>query len=168
MALRDIIKYGHPTLRIKTKDLEQIDDDIRNLADDMIDTMITAEGIGLAAPQVNQSISLLVVNNTFIEDGEVPKAYINPVIKETGGNCVLEEGCLSIPDIREDVERPETITIKYLDIDGVEREERCNGMLARVLLHEIDHLNGVLFVDRISPMKRKLLSKKLKKIASES
>jgi peptide deformylase len=94
--------------------------------------------------------------------------YINPVILAEEGTFSMEEGCLSIPDIREDVVRPEKIKIKYQDLDGLEHEEECSGMLARVLQHEVDHLNGVLFIDRISQIKRKLLSKKLKAIVAQS
>lgn len=168
MALREIILYGHPTLRLQSKPVSAIDDSVRELVGDMIETMIEAEGIGLAAPQVNVPISLCVVQNGLIEEGADPKAYINPVILEDEGESTVEEGCLSIPDIREDVSRPEKIKVKYLDIHGQEQVEECDDMLARVLQHEIDHLNGVLFVDRISSIKRKLLAKKLKKIANGS
>lgn len=166
MALREILLFGHPILRMKASPLEAIDESVHTLVEDMIDTMLAAEGIGLAAPQVGETISLLIVNNGLLEEGVEPKAYINPAILEEDGVSVTEEGCLSIPDIREDVTRPESIRVTYQDIDGVQHDERCDSMLARVLLHEIDHLNGVLFVDRLSPMKRKLLSKKLRRIAA--
>lgn len=166
MAIRKIINYGHPYLRVKSQKVEKIDDEIRELIKDMIETMIDAEGIGLAAPQVAQTISLLVINTDHIEEGAEPEAFINPVIYDDEGESSMEEGCLSIPDIREDVKRPETIKIKYTDIDGLEHDEQMSGMLARVMQHEVDHLNGVLFIDKISPMKRRLLSKKLKNIAS--
>ena len=167
MALRYIVKYGHPALRMKAEQIGKIDDSIRNLAEDMIETMEVAEGIGLAAPQIAESITLFVINSGLIEEGAPPKAYVNPVILEEEGILNMEEGCLSIPDIREEVVRPEKIRIKYQDLQGMQHEEECNGMLARVLQHEIDHLNGVLFVDRISQIKRKLLSKKLKVIAAQ-
>lgn len=166
MALRYIVKYGHPALRMKARRIEKIDDSIRYLAEDMIKTMEASEGIGLAAPQIAESIALLVVNSPLIEEDAPPKAYVNPAILAEEGTLNMEEGCLSIPDIREDVVRPEKIKIKYRDLNGVQHEEECNGMLARVLQHEVDHLNGVLFVDRISQIKRKLLSKKLKAIAA--
>lgn len=166
MAVRKIVKYGHPYLRMKSQKVEKIDDEIRKLVEDMIETMIEAEGIGLAAPQVAQALSLLVINKDHIEEGAEPEAYINPAIYEEEGEDILEEGCLSIPDIREDVKRPETIRVKYTGIDGLEHDEPMSGMLARVMQHEVDHLNGVLFIDKISPMKRRLLSKRLKNIAS--
>lgn len=168
MALRYIVKYGNPFLRIKAKPIDTVDNSIRTLIDDMVETMVHEEGLGLAAPQVAESIALCVVNLGLIEEGATPKAYLNPVILHQEGNSIIEEGCLSIPDIREDVARHEIVRVKYKDINGEEHEESCDGMLARVLQHEIDHLNGILFVDRISPIKRKLLAKKLKKIAEES
>jgi len=119
-------------------------------------------------PQIAESITLLVINSGLIEEDAPPKAYINPVILAEEGAFSMEEGCLSLPDIREDVVRHEKIKIKYQDMVGLEHEEECNGMLARVLQHEVDHLNGVLFIDRISQIKRKLLSKKLKAIVAQS
>ncbi len=168
MALRYIVKYGHPVLRLKAREIKKIGDSIRNLAEDMIETMEAAEGIGLAAPQIAEPITLFVINYGLIEEDAPPKTYINPVILKEEGDFNMEEGCLSIPDIREDVVRPENIKIKYQDLDGLEHEEECSGMLARVLQHEVDHLNGVLFIDRISQIKRKLLSKKLKAIVAQS
>jgi len=168
MALRYIVKYGHPALRMKARQIETISASIRELAEDMIETMEVAEGIGLAAPQIAESKTLLVINAGLIEEDAPAKVYINPVILAEAGSISMEEGCLSIPDIREDVIRPEMIKIKYLDLEGGQHEEEYNGMLARVLQHEVDHLNGLLFVDRISQIKRKLLSKKLKAIATQS
>lgn len=168
MALLRIYKYGHPILRVDGKKIKKIDNKTKTLVADMIETMVEADGIGLAAPQVGKAVALCIVNNSLIEDGGEPEAYINPVIYESGQEIVrMEEGCLSIPDIREDVDRPESIRVRYQDLDGVEHDEETGGMLARVLQHEIDHLHGVLFVDRISPMRRKLLSKRLRKVAAE-
>ncbi len=168
MALLRIYKYGHPILRMDVKRIASVDHEIETLVADMIETMNDADGIGLAAPQVGKSIALCIVNNGLIDDDAEAQAYINPVIHEAGEEIVrLEEGCLSIPDIREDVDRPESIRVSYLDLNGVEHDDEVGGMLARVLQHEIDHLHGVLFVDRISPMRRKLLSKRLRKVASE-
>lgn len=167
MALRFIVKYGHPVLRLKAQQIEQIDDSLRCLAEDMIETMQEAEGIGLAAPQIAESLTMFVINMELIEEDAEPKAFINPVILADEGSCSLEEGCLSIPDIREEIVRPEKIKVKYRDLDGQEHVEECDGMLARVFQHEIDHLNGVLFIDRISHIKRQLLAKKLKAIAAD-
>lgn len=168
MSIRPITLYGHPLLRLKTKPIDDIDDSVRELVDDMIETMEAADGIGLAAPQVAESMRICVVNMEQIDEAESePKAFLNPEILDSDGTSTMEEGCLSIPDIREDVIRPERIRIKYRDLSGREYEEEVDGLLARVLQHEIDHLDGVLFVDRIAPIKRKLLSKKLKKLATE-
>ena len=162
-----IIKYGNPILRMKARKIDKIDRRIRKLVDDMILTMQVDCGIGLAAPQVAEPIALLVVDHSLIfEDGK-PTAYINPEILDSEGELVFEEGCLSVPEIHEEVKRPEIISLRYQTIDGETKEERFDGMLSRVLQHEIDHLNGVLFVDRISALKKQLLKKELKAISDE-
>jgi peptide deformylase len=152
---------------MKAEKIEKIDDSIRELVDDMILTMQWEAGIGLAAPQVAQSIALLVVDHSLIYEDGVPTAYINPEILASEGESVLEEGCLSIPEIREDVKRPEIITLRYQNVEGEIKEERLEGLLARVIQHEIDHLNGVLFVDKVSPLKKQLLKKELRTIADD-
>ncbi len=162
-----VIKYGNPILRMKALRVKKIDASIRKLADDMILTMQVDGGVGLAAPQVAQSLALLVVDHRLIFEDGVPTAYINPEIITAEGESVIEEGCLSVPEIREEVKRPEIITLRYQNLEGEAREKRLDGLLARVLQHEIDHLNGVLFIDRISPLKRQLLKKELKAIANE-
>jgi len=162
-----VIKYGNPILRMKARRIDKIDHHIQKLVDDMVLTMAIDGGIGLAAPQVAESISLLVVDHSLIfEDGE-PTAYINPEVIASEGESVMEEGCLSIPDIREEVRRPEIIKLRYQNVDGESKEDTFDGLLARVLQHEIDHLNGVLFVDRISALKKQLLKKELKTISDE-
>jgi peptide deformylase len=166
MAIRNILIYGHPILRIKTRQIEDFDGSLQTLAGDMIETMLAAEGIVLSGPQVGESLSIVVVDLDLIVPGSAPKAYINPEILADSGSTVMEEGCLSIPDIRENVQRAEQIKVRYRDLDGKLQVEEPDGMLARVLLHEIDHLNGVLFVDRISSIRRSLLSKRLKQLAS--
>ncbi len=162
-----VIKYGNPTLRMKAKKIEKIDSSVKHLAEDMIQVMQAEDGIGLAAPQVDESIAMLVVDHSLIEENGVPTAYLNPEILSAEGETVMEEGCLSIPDIREEVKRPESIQLRYQNIQGELLEQQFAGMSARVLQHEIDHLNGVLFVDRISSVKKRLLNKKLKQIAVE-
>jgi len=162
-----VIKYGNPILRMKARRIDKIDHYIQKLVDDMILTMAIDGGIGLAAPQVAESLALLVVDHSLIfEDGE-PTAYINPEIIASEGESVMEEGCLSIPEIREEVRRPEIITLRYQNIDGETKEDVFDELLARVLQHEIDHLNGVLFIDRISALKKQLLKKELKAISDE-
>lgn len=162
-----VIKYGNPILRMKARRIDKIDHHIRDLVEGMILTMQVDGGIGLAAPQVDESIALLVVDQSLIfKDGEAT-AYINPVILDAEGESVMEEGCLSIPEIHEEVKRPEIIRLRYQNLDGKIKEERFDGLLARVLQHEIDHLNGILFVDRISALKKQLLKKELKAISDE-
>jgi len=160
-----IIKYGNPILRMKAEPVTHISSGIRKLVDDMILTMQWGGGIGLAAPQVAQSIALLIVDHSLIYEEGKPTAYINPEIIDASGESVMEEGCLSLPDIHEDVKRPETITLRYQTLDAEYREETIDGLLARVLQHEIDHLHGVLFIDKISSLKKQLLKKELRLIA---
>jgi len=149
--------------------VDTIDDDLHKLIDEMIDTMIEEEGIGLAAPQVGRNIRLIMVDGSAFGDDSVAKVYINPVIKAFSKTKMMyEEGCLSIPDIRADVERPEAIQFCYTNIDGEEVEEEIEGLHARVVQHEIDHLEGVLFVDRIGAARRNLLRKKLREIQRKS
>lgn len=162
-----IIKYGNPILRMKARRVDKIDNRIRKLVDGMILTMQVDGGIGLAAPQVAESLALLVIDHGLIFEDGAPTAYINPEILAAEGESVLEEGCLSVPEIREEVKRPDIITLRYQNLIGETKEERLDGLLSRVLQHEIDHLNGVLFVDRISALKKQLLKKDLKAISDE-
>lgn len=177
MALLPIRKYGDPVLRKKSIPVARIDEEVRALAGDMIETMYASEGIGLAAPQVGQSIRLIVVDKAL--GGEIPEPIIlvNPEVFEASGqssgqegclSIAREEGCLSIPDIREEVVRPDTISVRYQTSDGESVAAGCTGLLARVIQHEVDHLEGVLFVDRIGPLRRQLLSRRLRKMASET
>jgi peptide deformylase len=164
-----IITYGHPTLRVKCDPVTDFNEELRELAESMFVTMFEAEGVGLAASQVDRRIQLLVVavpqNGT---DDLLKLAVVNPVILESGGTWDHEEGCLSIPELRETVTRPEWIKLKYLDLNGQEHVIEAHHMLARVLQHEIDHLNGILFVDRLSPVRRALMNRKLKQLAREN
>jgi peptide deformylase len=167
--LMKIITYGHPTLRVKCERVTAFNDELRELAERMYVTMHEAEGVGLAAPQVDKRLQLLVIG-VPIEDSEelIRMAVVNPVIVESGGTWEHEEGCLSIPELRESVTRPEWIKLKYQDLDGNEQMLEAHRMLSRVLQHEIDHLNGILFVDRLSPVRRALLNRKLKQLAREN
>ncbi len=162
-----IIKYGNPILRQKAVPVTEIDDELRQLAEQMIAAMRDSEGIGLAAPQVAASKSMFVIDMSLIDENGQPMAVINPEILETQGELAFEEGCLCVPEIREEVVRPEIIRVKYLDIQGNPHEEQIDGLKSRVFQHEIDHLNGILFIDRLGIMKRKLLKKQLKAIAEE-
>lgn len=169
MAVLPIRKYGDPILRQKAKPQTVFDEALSAIAADMIETMQAASGIGLAANQVGLPHALCVVEVSLIEEGAAPRAFVNPEIVQTSSDlATMEEGCLSIPDINEEVERNVRIKLRFHDLEGNPHEEEFEGMYARVLQHEIDHLNGIFFVDRLSALKRKLLKKKLQALADET
>jgi len=148
---------GDNILREKAEEVTEIDDQLKHLIDEMIETMHESDGIGLAAPQIGISKRLLVTDVSPVESGNSPMAFINPVILESSGEIELEEGCLSIPGVREIVTRPEEILLKYQSVTGEEKTEKFTGWMSRVLQHEIDHLDGVLFIDHLGTVKRKLI-----------
>ena len=174
--IRPIYLLGNPELRRVTQPVEHIDEQIRTLVADMIETMHHASGIGLAAPQIGRIERIFVVDlspmaDSLQEEGiEIPPqpmVFLNPRITESGDHeSDYEEGCLSIPDIHEEVRRPERIVMSYRDMDFVERTEEFDGMLARVIQHEYDHLEGVLFLDHITPLRRRLLKRRLRDITN--
>lgn len=165
--LYDIQTYGKDVLRKETKQIPEIDDSVKEIISNMFETMYAAEGIGLAAPQINKSIRLFVVDLSPLEETEEKRVFINPEIYGYGEEQdEYEEGCLSLPTIREVVTRPTTIRIKYQDLEGNQHDEEIDGFLARVIQHEYDHLEKTLFTDHLSSLKRSLLKKTLKKIAS--
>lgn len=165
--LKTIHTYGDPVLRKKAQRIEVIDQQIKTLVDDMFETMYAAEGIGLAAPQVGESIRLFIIDIHPMDSNEGKRVFINPEILEFGDEKdVYEEGCLSIPTVHEDVVRPTGVRIKYQSLDGEAHDEWIDTFLARVIQHEFDHLEGVLFTDRLSALKRSLLKNTLKKIAN--
>lgn len=168
-----IYVYGGPLLRKKCEEIPSNYPNLQQLIDDMFETMYHAEGVGLAAPQIGKSIRLFVVDGSPMADPEDPndelnalkKAFINPVIVERGGEPWTDtEGCLSIPKIRESVERPDWIQIEYVDEAFKPHSERYSGWAARIIQHEYDHIEGTLFIDRISPLRRKLIVAKLNAI----
>jgi peptide deformylase len=170
MAILKIIEYPHPTLKKVAREIDpiEINDDLRKTLRDMIETMQEAPGVGLAAPQVNISKRFIVVDVSQVDEGTVPFALINPVILEKSGKTTYDEGCLSLPDFRETVERAKKIKVKYLDEFGKPQILEDETFLAIVIQHEIDHLDGIVAADRISPMKRMMYLKKLKKREKES
>jgi peptide deformylase len=169
MAIWPIRKYGDPILRRKAAKIASFDAELEELAADMIETMQAAKGVGLAANQIGLTHALCVVDVGLIHEGAAPRAFVNPVIlRQSGAEVRYEEGCLSIPDITEEVPRKERVLIRYQNLTGAAHEDEFDGLFSRVLQHEIDHLNGIFFIDRISPMRRKLLNKKLKAIAEEA
>lgn len=163
-----VVIYGHPALRKRAEEITIFDDGLRKLAHEMFATMADYEGIGLAAVQIDKNVRLLVVGVPNEETEEMfYLAVTNPVIKESSGTWEMEEGCLSIPDIRDHVTRPAEITLEYDTLEGEHRTIKADGMLARVLQHEIDHLNGILFIDHLSPIRRSLLNGRLKRMERE-
>jgi len=161
MALLPILHYPDPLLREATTEVEQVDDQIRALVDDMLETMYEAPGIGLAAPQVNIHKRLIVID--ISDDKSEPLVLINPQIMMAEGSERTEEGCLSVPGIYEYVDRAERVRIKALDRDGKALDFEADGLLAVCIQHEIDHLDGKIFVDYLSPLKQKRIRKKLEK-----
>jgi peptide deformylase len=159
--------YGDPILRKKSEKIKNIDGGIKDLTEDMIKSVKAYRGMGLAANQVGQAKSVFVVDRSHLDLSDEIIVAINPVIVEVSGKQSQEEGCLSIPGTFEQVARPLQATIKALDLNGKEFVIEGRGLLARVLLHELDHLEGILFIDHLSNIRRKLLSKKLKSIAEK-
>jgi len=170
MALREIIILPDKQLRLVSKPVEKVTTEIRKLADDMFETMYDAPGIGLAAIQVAQPLRLITMDLAKKdENGETkpkPRVFINPeIISSSEELSVYEEGCLSIPEYYEEVERPDRVRFRYRDLNGKTVEGDADGVLATCVQHEIDHLNGVLFIDYISKLKRDRVTKKFQKAA---
>jgi len=166
-----IVAYGDPVLKVPAKDIPQDFADLQKLVADMYDTMYNAHGVGLAAPQIGKSIRLFIIDSAPFEEDEekkkaaVKKAFINPqILKEEGEEWAFEEGCLSIPGVREDVFRPERVTIRYYDENWQQHEEEFDGLVARIIQHEYDHIEGILFTDHLSGFKKRLIKSKLTKI----
>ena len=170
-----IVAYGDPVLRKRGMDIPENTPEIQTLIDNMFETMYNASGVGLAAPQVDRSLRLFVVDTKGFtdedeedEDGlaDFKKVFINPqIIEEDGEEWAFNEGCLSVPDVREDVVRPERIRIKYLDRDFNEHDEVYDDLKARVIQHEYDHIEGILFTDHLSPLRKRIIKSKLNNIS---
>lgn len=168
MTIKPLIILPDPILRLVSKPVERVDDSLRKFAGDMLDTMYDAPGIGLAAIQVGEPLRMLVIDLAKEGEEPAPQVFINPEILESSDDrSVYEEGCLSIPDYYAEVERPASVRVKYLDRDGKAQEIAAEGLLATCLQHEIDHLNGVLFIDHISKLKRDMVVKKFRKLAKD-
>ena len=165
MAILPIRKYGDDVLRVPTEPVAGIDASLHTLIDDMIETMYAAPGVGLAANQVGVSKRLMVIDLSVGKRPEDCHVFINPEIIETEGEITEEEGCLSIPDFVEVVTRPERVKLRYLDRNGEEREMWGEGLMARAMCHEIDHLDGTLFVDHLRGFKKDRILKKIAKLA---
>ena len=166
MTIKPLVILPDPVLRQVSKPVERFDSDIAKLADDMLETMYDAPGIGLAAIQIGVARRMLVIDVSREDEPNQPLVFINPEIVSTSDDLsVYEEGCLSIPDYYAEVERPARVVVKYRDRDGREQMTDAEGLLATCLQHEMDHLNGVLFIDHISKLKRDMVIKKFTKLA---
>jgi peptide deformylase len=169
MALRDIIIIPDKRLRQISDKVDKITPEIRTLVADMFETMYEAPGIGLAAIQVAVPLRVITMDIAKKDDEKEPRVFINPeIIARSEEKSVYEEGCLSIPDIHEDVERPARVRVRFMDLDGKIHEEDADGLYATCIQHEIDHLNGVLFLDYISKLKRDYIVRKFTKAARKA
>ena len=163
--IRPLVILPDPVLRQVSRPVERVDDTLRRFADDMLETMYDAPGIGLAAIQVGEPLRMLVIDIAKEDEPRAPHVFINPTIVARGGEAsVYEEGCLSIPDYYAEVERPARIRARWQDLDGKQHDEEIDGMLATCLQHEMDHLEGILFIDHLSRLKRSMALKKLEKM----
>ncbi len=168
MTIKPLIILPDPVLRTVSAPVERVDAQLLKLADDMLATMYDAPGIGLAAIQVGEPLRLLVIDLAKEDETPAPQLFINPqVLDRSNALSVYEEGCLSIPDYYAEVERPASVRVSYLDREGKVQEIEADGLLATCLQHEIDHLDGVLFIDHISKLKRDMVVKKFKKLARD-
>ncbi|MGO4565331.1 peptide deformylase [Rhizobium sp. 2YAF20] len=166
MTIKPLIILPDPLLRQVSKPIERVDAETKRLAQDMLDTMYDAPGIGLAAVQIGVERRMLVIDVSREDEERTPLVFINPeILTSSDDRSVYEEGCLSIPDYYAEVERPAKVTVKYIDRDGKDQMVEAEGLLATCLQHEIDHLNGVLFIDHISRLKRDMVIKKFTKAA---
>ncbi len=166
MAVRDILILPDKRLRLESKPVAKIDAAIRKLVEDMFETMYDAPGIGLAAIQIGEARRIVTMDLAKKDEPKQPQVFINPeLIGTSGDKNVHEEGCLSIPEYYEEVARPAAVKVRYLDLDGKQHEIDADGLLATCIQHEIDHLNGVLFIDHISKLKRDRVIKKFTKAA---
>ena len=161
--------FGDPVLRKKAKPITKDFQDLKGFVQNMFDTMYNSDGVGLAAPQVGQAVRVFVIDSEIDDEDELPgikKAFINPeILEKSGDEWVMNEGCLSLPEIREDVLRPETVKIKYLDEEFNEYVETYSGFTSRVIQHEYDHLEGIMFVDYLNPLRKRILKSKLSAIS---
>jgi peptide deformylase len=169
MAVRDILIIPDKRLRLKSESVKTVDKTVRALIDDMFETMYAAPGIGLAAIQIGVPQRVVIMDLAKKDEPKQPQVFINPeVVWASDEKATYEEGCLSIPEYYEEVERPRSVKVKYLDLDLKPQELEADGLLATCLQHEIDHINGVLFIDHISKLKRDMVMKKFKKAAKKT
>jgi peptide deformylase len=166
MALREILIVPDPRLKAVSKPVQQVDDELRALMDDMLETMYAAPGIGLAAIQVGVPVRVIVMDIAKQDEPKAPRYFVNPeILWKSEETAPYEEGCLSVPEIYDEVERPARVRIRYLNYQGEPVEEDAEGLFAVCIQHEMDHLDGVLFIDHLSRLKREQAVKKVKKQA---
>ena len=163
--IHPIVKFGNPVLEKPAEKVTAFDEELQKLVDDMFESMYAARGVGLAAPQIGVSRRVAVIDVTFKEDPNAKLVLINPEIIHTEGKHTQSEGCLSIPDFRENVSRPIKVTIRAQDMHGEFFEQTGDELLARAFLHETDHLNGKLYISHLSALKRDLIKRKIRKLA---
>lgn len=170
MSVLKVYEYPHPVLKKKAERVEKVDDELRKFLDDMLETMYSAVGVGLAAPQVGVSKRIVVIDASRDEEEKMEPLYlINPeIIWKSPDKVCGEEGCLSVPEQRAEVERFAAVKVNYIDYHGVEKTLLAEEFLAIVIQHELDHLDGILYIDRISRLKRQMLLKKLQKMREEN
>jgi peptide deformylase len=169
MALREIITLPDPRLRLVSERVEKIDVEVRRLAEDMLETMYAAPGIGLAAIQVGMPQRVITLDLAKKDEPKAPQVFINAeILSSSEERATYEEGCLSIPEYYDEVERPAQVTVRYTDLEGNLHEVEANGLLATCLQHEIDHINGILFIDHLSKLKRDRVTKKFAKAAKRA
>ena len=168
MTVKKIVTEPDPILRKKSSELEKVDDELRKLMDDMLETMYAAPGIGLAAVQVGILRRIVVIDISKDKEKKNPIFLVNPeIIEKSTNTSVYEEGCLSLPGQFAEIERPAECTIRYIDYEGRQKQLKADGLLSTCVQHEIDHLNGVLFIDYLSKLKKDMIIKKLKKQKKE-
>ena len=165
--VREIVIWPDPILKKKASPVSQVDDSIRSLVNDMFETMYAADGVGLAAPQIGVLKQVIVLDTTPRQPESKPVAMINPQIIAMEGTTRYSEGCLSVPGEAEEVDRAARVTVKFLDVSGREQTIEADGLLAVAIQHETDHLQGTMFVDYLSPLKRELIRKRMKRLKSE-
>lgn len=168
MAERRIVTYGDPVLREVSRPVEQIDKETKDLVSDMKDTLTKAKGLGLSAVQIGVLKRVFIVDLSAVDISESLRVFVNPEIVAVEGEVEYEEGCLSFPGIYQKIVRPEKVTVRATDLDGNEFTLTGTGIAGRAFLHEFDHLEGVLFIDRMSPIQRTLLKGRLRKLARET
>jgi peptide deformylase len=168
MAIREILVYPDPRLREPGNPVERVDDEIRQLIDDMAETMYAAPGVGLAAPQIGVAKRVFVIDVASEDEPSELRAFVNPEIIATDGSQTYREGCLSFPGVSEDIKRADRVRVRALDANGDPFELEADGLLAIAIQHENDHLDGVLMIDKVTPLKRRMMSRKVARAKDEA